>query len=121
MIIVPWKCSQLLIWDATCPDTFAASYRHHATRGAGKVAAVAEGLKAEKYAYLPPAYHFTPVAIETTGIFGPCTAAFLRELGRRIHQETGEARSTAFLLQRLSVAVQRGNAASVLGSYYCLH
>ena len=24
--IVPWKCGQLLVWDATCPDTFAPPY-----------------------------------------------------------------------------------------------
>ena len=24
--IVPWKCGQLMVWDATCPDTFAPSY-----------------------------------------------------------------------------------------------
>ena len=29
--------------------------------------------------------------------------------------ETGEAKSTDYLLQRLSIAVQRGNCASVLG------
>ena len=39
----------------------------------------------------------------------------VREVGRRIALETGEPRSTDFLLQRLSVAVQRGNCASVLG------
>ena len=36
-------------------------------------------------------------------------------VGRRIATETGELWSTDFLLQRLSVAVQRGNCASVLG------
>ena len=41
--------------------------------------------------------------------------AFLKDLGRRVAQTT-EERSTTFLLQRLSVAVQRGNAASVLGT-----
>jgi len=30
--------------------------------------------------------------------------------------ETGEAKSTEYLLQRLSVAVQKGNCASVLGA-----
>ena len=39
----------------------------------------------------------------------------VREVGRRIAMETGEPRSTDFLLQLLSVAVQRGNCASVLG------
>jgi len=41
--------------------------------------------------------------------------ALLKEVGRRITSETGEAKSTEYLLQRLSVAVQRGNCASVLG------
>ena len=40
---------------------------------------------------------------------------FLRDLGRRIALESGEPRSTDYLLQRLSVAVQRGNEASVRG------
>ena len=40
---------------------------------------------------------------------------FLRDLGRRIALESGEPQFTDYLLQRLSVAVQRGNAASVRG------
>ena len=50
-----------------------------------------------------------PVTFETSRLF-------LEELGPRIKLITGETRSTVFLLQCLSVAVQRGNAASVLGS-----
>ena len=73
-------------------------------------------MKVGKYAQLDQAYFFNPVAMETTGTLGPRTAAFLKELGRRIHQETGKARSSAFLLQHLSVAVQRGNAAAVMGT-----
>ena len=30
--IVPWKCGQLLEWDATCPDIFAPSYSAIAAR-----------------------------------------------------------------------------------------
>ena len=30
--LAPWKSGRLLVWDATCPDTFAPSYRAHATR-----------------------------------------------------------------------------------------
>ena len=40
--------------------------------------------------------------------------AFLKELGRWLRCETGEANSTSHLMQRLSVAVQRGNAAVIL-------
>ena len=55
------------------------------------------------------------VAIETLGAIGPRSMLFLRDLGRRIALESGEPRSTDYLLQRLSVAVQRGNAAPVRG------
>ena len=41
---------------------------------------------------------------------------FVQELGQRLGRVTGEVRSTNFLIQRLSVAVQRGNSASVLGT-----
>ena len=27
--VVPWKSGKLLVWDATCPDTFAPSYCTH--------------------------------------------------------------------------------------------
>ena len=111
--LVPWKNGKLLVWDATCPDTFAPSYIAHATSEAGAVAAQAEQKKCEKYCHLDT---FVPVAIETSGAIGPTTRVFLRELGQRLGQVTGEARSYNYLLQRLSVAIQRGNAASVLGS-----
>lgn len=38
----------------------------------------------------------------------------MRQLGRRIGTVTDERLATEFLLQRLSVAIQRGNAATVL-------
>ncbi len=113
--LVPWVSGRPVVWDATCPDTFAPSHRGQATHEAGCVAGQAEGRKSEKYAQLSPAYLFQPVAIETSGAIGPKTRTFLRELGRRVAAETREARSTSFLLQRLSVAIQRGNAAAVLG------
>jgi len=39
------------------------------------------------------------------------------EIGRRIATVTHDPRSTMFLDQRLSVAVQRGNARCVLGTF----
>ena len=41
---------------------------------------------------------------------------FSRDHGRCLHKATGEAQSLKFLLQGISVAVQRGKAAAVLGS-----
>ena len=41
----------------------------------------------------------------------------VKEIGRRIAEATHEPRSTAFLRQRLSIAVQRGNAFCILGTF----
>ena len=48
--------------------------------------------------------------------FVPESLAFVKELGSRIHQETREEMETSYLMQRLSMAIQRGNMAAVLGS-----
>eukprot|EP00731_Ephydatia_muelleri_P036158 Em0207g5a len=48
---------------------------------------------------------WSQVAIETSGVFGPKTTEFLKELGHRLRQVSGEANSFAYLTQRLSVAV----------------
>ena len=78
----------------------------------GKVAAAAENRKTNN---LYPAYLFMPVAVMTFGPFGLKSLAFVKELGRRIHQETGEEMAISYLMQCLSMAIQRGNVAAVLG------
>jgi hypothetical protein len=40
----------------------------------------------------------------------------INEIGQKIQKITNESRSTSYLSQRISIAVQRGNAASVLGT-----
>ena len=114
--MVPWEYGKLLVWDVTCTDTFAPSYQAKATSEAGAVAALAESKKRTKYCNLDPSHFFQPVAVETSGSFGPETFAFLKELGRRVRRATGEMRSFPFLIQRLAVAIQRGNCACVMGS-----
>ena len=115
VMVVPWRCGKLLVWDATCPDTLAPSYSSHATLAAGEVAALAEERKVAKYNGLPVTHSFTPVAIETLGAIGPKSLVFLKELGWKARWQSGDERAASFLLQRLSVAVQRGNAVSILG------
>ena len=41
---------------------------------------------------------------------------FVKELGGCVARVTGDQKSSHYLLQRLSVAVQHGNAASVMGT-----
>ena len=112
--MVPWKQGKPLVWDVTCPDTLAPSYRDMAFIRTGAVAAAAEERKVAKYMALGRSHSFTPVAIETLGAIGPKSLAFIRDLGYRMKQRTGEERALKYLLQRLSVAIQRGNSASAI-------
>ena len=114
--IIPWKRGKILVWDATCPDTLAQSHQALATRDGGAVANDAESRKHAKYSHLESTHLFTPVAVETLGAFGRETKAFIQDLGQRLIVATSDPMSRAFLLQRIAVAIQRGNAASVLGS-----
>ena len=57
-----------------------------------------------------------PVAVETMGSWGQMGLKFVKDLGSRIADVTGETRSTSFLFQSLSMAIQRGNAISVSGT-----
>ena len=115
--ILPWNAGRPLVWDTSCPDTFADSYESHAAREAGRVADFAEKNKSGKYSHLAPSYVLQPVAIESSGAVGPSTLIFLKTLGRQISLATGEPQAAHFLFQRLSVAApQRGNVAGVLGS-----
>ena len=74
-----------------------------------------------KYAELATRYIVQPVAFETMGTLSASTILFLKTLGRRMAAVNGDDRSGDFLLQRLSLAVQRGNAISVLGSMPPVH
>ena len=58
---------------------------------------------------------FIPIAVETSGVLGSEASSFLKELGRRIALTSGEAKS-GFYLQRVSMELQRRNAAAVLGT-----
>ena len=47
---------------------------------------------------------------------GPTGKKFINEIGTRIVESTGEKRARYFLFQALSMATQRGNVASILGT-----
>eukprot|EP00731_Ephydatia_muelleri_P039204 Em1211g1a len=91
------------------------SYSTIAAHQVGAVAQQAEDRKMHKYKHLPMLL-FHSSGNRDKWSFGPKTTEFLKELGHRLRQVSGEANSFAYLTQRLSVAVQRGNAASVLGT-----
>ena len=102
--------------DATCSDTYAPSNIGVAVTGAGAVAEKSEQHKICKYSHLDSSYMFTPMAVETSGVFGPQSLKFIEDLGRRLKTTTDEANSKQYLLQRISMAIQRGNTGSALGT-----
>jgi hypothetical protein len=53
-------------------------------------------------------YHFVPIAIETWGPWGDDAKKIINEIGQKIQKITNESRSTSYLSQRISIAVQRG-------------
>ena len=73
------RTSDPLVWDVTCPDTFATSYELQATSEAGAVAALAKQKKMTKYKIRARTHLFCPIAIETSGVFGPDASAILRD------------------------------------------
>ena len=94
--IIPWKDGKPIIWDATCPDTYAPSHQDVSATGAGKVAEQAEQVKCSKYALLQKKYTFVPVGIETSGAFGPSALSFTKDLGRQLKLHTFESNSCQY-------------------------
>ena len=115
--LTPWRAGKCLIWDATSPDTQAASHINGTSQKAGAAAEQAANQKTDKYRELASKYFFIPVAVETLGPINEDGANFLSELGRRIEQSSMEKRETAHVFERISIAVQRGNAASFAGCF----
>ena len=114
MTIYPFSHGRCLVWDATCVNTFAISRLGDASLKPGAAAMKAEKEKCRKYAQLTERFRFEPLAFETDGACGPTTRSFVRELGARMSAVSGDPRETEWLLQRFSIAVVRGNAASIL-------
>ena len=114
--IFPFKRGLCLCWDATCVNTFANTNLFNSAVSAASAAEEAEKLKRLKYPALVQRFQFEPIAIETSGVFGPSSIKIIREIGQRLRAATGEPRETSWLKQRLSIAVQRGNAVTILAS-----
>ena len=72
---------------------------------AGTAANSAEERKRRKCAALAEADQFEPIA-----------GVILRAIGRRLVEATGEPREVNWFRQNLAIAIQRGNALSILSA-----
>ena len=113
----PWSHGKSLLWDVTVVDTVATSYVSLTSVKDGAAADLAERGKHNDYIDLKQQFLFTPLAFETFGSIGPETEVFMKKLGKLMKRNTGEPRSLDFLQQRISIAIQRGNATCVRNSY----
>ena len=111
--VFPFSRGRSLVWDCTCVDTFAGVHLIRQAVEAGAAAGVAEERKRRKYAALAEAHQFEPIAVETMGVYGTSTGHILRAIGRRLVEATGEA---TWFHKNLGIAIQRGNAFSILSA-----
>ena len=114
--MIPFERGKALVWDGTVVDTLAPSYVDAGSLSPGAAVSRAETLKVQKYNDLAAEYLFSPLAFETLGGPGPLTRDLLMSVGQRLEEATGCHRAGDFLLQKLSLDVQRGNAAAVMGT-----
>ena len=83
---------------------------------AGSAAAKAEVEKTAKHAEIAIPHTFVQLAFKSLRAWGVQCQQFVSELGRRITIITGDTRETSYFRQRLSTAVQRGNAIACRGT-----
>ena len=114
--VFPFSRGRYLVWDATCTDTYAETNLNGSAVSPGSAARKAEERKRSKYPDMVARYRFEPIAVETTGVYGNSTEALISEIGRRISEVTGDRRETRWLEERIGIAVQLGNAHSILAS-----
>jgi hypothetical protein len=71
-------------------------------------------------------YIFKGLAFETLGPWCKEAIDFINVIGNRLIAESGDSKSKKFLFERISLAIQRGNAASIRGTfpdaalYFCI-
>ncbi|GAU90699.1 hypothetical protein RvY_03079 [Ramazzottius varieornatus] len=117
LTLMPWCQGKALAWDVTVVDTLAQTYLQGSTERVGFAANQAEEKKRSKYVELEGRYLFCAVEFETFGVFGNEARDLIQKIGKKIMDRTGEPRSLSFLKQKISIEIQRGNAACVFGTF----
>ena len=116
--MIPWKMGKQLVWDVTVVDALAPSRLNQGSLcNPGTTATEAEARKIEKYCeLLDNGYTFQPVALEVQGSLGESNGIFITRLCKMISRSHDDQRAGSFLKQRISMALQIGNATCVLGT-----
>ena len=97
-------------------NDWAPSHLNLSARATEGVVDLAKRSKCTKCTDIKSRFLAQPVAFEILTVIGPSTDLCSQDSGRRIEQASGDKRATEFLLRRVSIAVQNGNAAAVNGT-----
>ncbi len=117
LTLVPWSRGQHLVWDATCWDTLADSHVKMSARQARQTAELASNSKHTKYSELKSDnYVFNAFAVETLGCWSIEALQLINKIGTLLNDIFGDNRSHGYLIQRISIAIQRANASSIMGT-----
>ena len=116
LTLTSWKHGKCMIWDATVANTVCQSYVFKCSKNPGAAAEFREKEKISHYKDLSNNYCFVPVGVESFGSWGTEGRKLVKAIGRKVMEVTGEKRSTFFLFQRISMAIQRGNASMIVGT-----
>ena len=116
--MIPWDLGKQLVWDVTVVDALAPSRLNQGSLcKPGTTASEPEAGKIEKYRELiDNGYIFQPVALEVQGSLGESSEIFITPLCELLCRSHNDQRVSSFLKQRISMALQIGNAACVLGT-----
>ena len=58
-----------------------------------------------------------PVAVETLGSWGTIGHNFIKDLGKLIRANTKEPKSTSYIFQEISIAIQKGNVQCIQNTF----
>ena len=109
--MVPWECGKLLVGMLPAPIPLLPHTSQVPPVRQMQWLPWQREQEEGKVCQLGPTLFFQPVAVETSGTFGPDTFAFVKELSCKVNWATGESMSFPFLVQHLAVAIQRANRA----------
>lgn len=117
LTLTPWSNGMCLVWDATCCDTFADSYVRSSSMSAGRAAESAARYKHDLYSEIENSnYIFVAFAAETMGTWCAEALSLANKIGSKLVESSGDRRANEYFFQRISMAIQRANAACIMGS-----
>ena len=116
--MIPWEMGKQLVWGVTVVDALAPSrFNQGSSCNLGTTVTDAEARKIENFRELIDiGYNFQLMALEVQGFLGESSEVFITRLCKMLCRSHDDQRAGSFLKQRISMALQIGNAACVLGT-----